>query len=305
VPSYVVTAADREWFARCHRAWDFSALGRRALEPVGPQPAQDPLTSAIAAALAVHYFPGMWLWSRDIVERLVVAAYERSGGPEEGRGVLAAFQRWSPTVDGFTPVRVEADVDVSVPDPTRPGHDLATPHGDRVRYRDRVALVLIDDDERVWLGDHRLVDDFADPDDLVLDERLVTACWAWEQVELHAPVAGVQLTELRRDGRCRRTVIAHTTTEKRSAAGRLGRAVLAMLDPRLALDPTPSWAHCASCTFRAPCLALNRGEDAELLLAAGYRRRPPDVLEEGRLGGTTWGMGRGAAPPHLGSPDGG
>ena len=33
------------------------------------------------------------------------------------------------------------------------------------------------------------------------------------------------------------------------------------------------------------------------MLATRYRARGPDVLEEGRLGGVSWGMGRGAAPP--------
>jgi hypothetical protein len=44
---------------------------------------------------------------------------------------------------------------------------------------------------------------------------------------------------------------------------------------------------------------MNRGENAEAMLATRYRPRPPDALEEGRLGGMSWGMGRGAAPPHL------
>ena len=42
---------------------------------------------------------------------------------------------------------------------------------------------------------------------------------------------------------------------------------------------------------------MNRGDDAEGLLATAYDARGPDLLEEGRLGGMSWGMGRGAAPP--------
>ncbi len=253
------------------------------------------------AALAVHYYPGMWSWNRAIVEPLVRSAYAREGGPDDGRPLLETFQRWSPSVDWFTPMRVEADVEVPVPDPSQPDRHLATPDGQRVRYRDRIPLVLVDDDdERLWLGAHRVVADFAHPDELALDERLLTACWAWEQAELHAPVAGVLYTELRLDGELRRTVVPHTTTEKRGAAARLGREVRAMLDPAVALDPTPSWTHCGWCAFRQPCLVMNRGDDAEPLLAAGYALRPPDILDEGRLGGTSWGMGRGAAPPHFG-----
>jgi hypothetical protein len=95
----------------------------------------------MASALAVHYFPGMWAWNRSIVDPLVVAAYEREGGPAEGRRLLEAFRTWSARVDRFTPVRVEADVEVPVPDPQRPGDDLSTTAGQRVLYQDRIRLV--------------------------------------------------------------------------------------------------------------------------------------------------------------------
>ena len=60
MPSFVVTAADREWFGRCHRAWDLTARGRRRLEPMDGAPVEPALARAVAAALAVHYFPGKW-----------------------------------------------------------------------------------------------------------------------------------------------------------------------------------------------------------------------------------------------------
>ena len=78
--------------------------------------------------------------------------------------LLARFQRWSPTVDRFTPIQGRGDLDVPVPDPSDPGRDLSTPSGQRVTYRDRSRWSSCDDDdERVWLGAHRVVDDFADP----------------------------------------------------------------------------------------------------------------------------------------------
>jgi len=275
-PSHVVTAADREWFERCRRAWDLGATGRRALEPVGGRPAAPAVERAVRAALAVHYFPGMWAWSRAIVEPLARGAYEREGGPPEGWTLVEGFLDWSADVDRFTPIRVDGVVEVPVPDPGQPSLDLVSADGLRVRYHDRIALVVVDDeDERVWIGDHRLVDDFAHPDELALDERLLVASWAWEQIELHAPVVGVLYTELRMDGARRRSVVRHTTTEKRLAAARLGAVVRAMLDTDVSTEPTPSWTHCAWCAFRAPCLTMNRGEDAEPLLTATYRERPP------------------------------
>ena len=72
-----------------------------------------------------------------------------------------------------------------------------------------------------------------------------------------------------------------------------------MLAAPTTAEPTPRWEHCARCDFREPCIAMNRRDDASALLAERYRHRPPDVLEPGRLGGQSWGLGRGAAPPQF------
>ena len=141
----------------------------------------------------------MWAWDRTIVEPLVRAAYDRAGGPPEGRPLLDGFLRWAPSVDRGTPLRVDADVDVHVPDPILPDTHLATREGDAVRYRDRIDLVLVDDDERSWLGEHRVVEGFAADDELRLDERAALACWAWEEIELATTITGVQYTELQLD----------------------------------------------------------------------------------------------------------
>jgi hypothetical protein len=303
VTSYVVTADDRDWFERCRRAWDLGARGRRALRPTEPPAptARQTLRRALREALAVHYFPGMWTWDRAIVEPLALAAYERARGPAEGRALLEAYQAWARPRDRFTPLRVEVDAYVHVPDPSHPGANLRAGDGAPVRYHDRIGMVVVDDGRRHWVAEHRVVDALAEPDELALDERGLLACWAWEQVELSTTVRGVLYTELRLDPpEFRRTVLRRSRAEKRAAAGRLGRAVREMLEPEVRLDPTPAWTHCSRCSFRAPCLALNRDQDPETLLAEHYRPRPPDVLEEGRLGGVSWGMGRGAAPPHLG-----
>ena len=303
VTSYVVTAEDRDWFEQCRRAWDLGARGRRALEPAGEvlAPPGDRLRRAVREALAVHYFPGMWTWDRAIVEPLALAAYRRGGGPEGGVSLVEAYQAWARAHDRFTPLRVEVDAYVHVPDPERPDTNLLTVDDEPVRYHDRIGLILVDEGRRHWVAEHRVVADFAEADELALDERRLLACWAWEQVELSTTVRGVMYTELKLDPpEFRRTMIRRSPGDKQGAADRLGRAVKEMLDPSLRVDPTPAWSHCSRCGFRPPCLALIRGQDAEPLLAEGYRARPPDVLEEGRLGGVSWGMGRGAAPPHLG-----
>jgi hypothetical protein len=56
-------------------------------------------------------------------------------------------------------------------------------------------------------------------------------------------------------------------------------------------------AHCQTCEFSGPCLALVEGTDPEPMLAANYRRHPGANRAKPRLGQSTWGFGRGAAPP--------
>jgi hypothetical protein len=65
-------------------------------------------------------------------------------------------------------------------------------------------------------------------------------------------------------------------------------------------DPTtyPTFAaHCQACEFRTPCLAMEQGNDPEPVLAANFRRHRTDEQQKPRLGQSTWGFGRGAAPP--------
>lgn len=302
--SFVVLPADRDWFGRCHRAWDMGARERQALEPVSGDTwdrwAASPL---VRHALAVHYFPGMWSWPRAVVDPLVRAAVDGDGGTPAERAMVEAFLAWAPTVDDFTPVRVEPEVDVSVPDPVIPNRDLSTDGGDAVRYHERIPLVVLDDaDDRCWLVVHHLVDEWSDPDFFALDERSLTAAWAWQSQELSPPVAGVVHDELRLDPPAFRRTRTPLAPGQAEAAGiRLGRAAMAMLDAAVRPDPTFDWAHCRLCPFRAPCLAVERGDDGGQALAADYRPRAEQPIEEGRLGGTTWAQGRGARPPLFGS----
>jgi len=202
-------------------------------------------------------------------------------------------------VDRFTPVRVEHDVEVVVPDPVISEQALATVAGDAVRFRERVLLVVVDDaDQSCWLVRHRLAEVWASADELALDEDAAVTAWAWHEMELAMPIAGVIHDELRVDGPSfRRTVVPLSAEQVGDAGRRLGRTAMAMLDAvDVRPDPTPDWSHCRACSFRAPCLAMNRGEDAEPLLAAHYRVRPEEAPVEGRLGGRTWSTGRGARP---------
>jgi hypothetical protein len=68
--------------------------------------------------------------------------------------------------------------------------------------------------------------------------------------------------------------------------------------------PTPA-AHCASCEFSDPCLVMSGGADPEPLLEKNFRRHPAETTPKPKLGQSTWGFGRGAAPPDWSADTGG
>lgn len=111
------------------------------------------------------------------------------------------------------------------------------------------------------------------------------------------PPPGSPRISQRQDGPFRRTQIRRGRSEIAEFGTRLGLQALDMIDPALRLYPNPGPRTCAECAYRAPCIAVNEGADVEAVIAASYRPRPAEPPEEGRLGGSTWSVGRGAAPP--------
>lgn len=367
---YVIQQPDRELFKRCRRAWDFGARTRRNLEPAGRPAGVDAgrvIDRALRDALAVYYFPGMWDWQPAIVVPLAHRAYDRSvreqtagrdltAGQEEavrgGRVLLDRYAAWAPSVDRFAPVRVACDVDVQVPDPDAPENALVTGDGAAIRYLDRVDVLVIDEHNAYWVLSHQVVaGDWPPTEALLLDERAVAWCWAWEisypgmQIlgtihnelrtgdggpvsprrpgeppampaarsavtqhrQAYAPPAqagqpppGTPRISQRCDGPFRRTQIRRTRAELAAFGARLALEAADMTDPALPLYPNPGPVNCAVCAYRAPCIAVNEGTGAEEVVAASYMVRPAAPVAEGRLGGSTWSSGRGAAPPRFG-----
>ncbi|HEY3843676.1 MAG TPA: hypothetical protein VGL48_10545 [Acidimicrobiales bacterium] len=103
----------------------------------------------------------------------------------------------------------------------------------------------------------------------------------------------------------RRTWIRRTRAEVLGAGRQLASEARAMFATDIEVYPSPSRAACRRCPFSAPCVALyeGRADEADAVLASSYRPRPDVELVEGRLGGVTWSMGRGAAPPRFSGTD--
>ena len=102
-------------------------------------------------------------------------------------------------------------------------------------------------------------------------------------------------TEQTTAGVLRRTRIRRTR-EEITAVAELVAAEAIDMTRAPAIYPSPA-AHCQTCEFNAPCLAMTEGADAERLLATGFRRRAVTGRPKPKLGQNTWGFGRGAAPP--------
>ncbi len=353
---YRIHASDRAAFKRCRRQWDLSSPNRQNLEP-HPRPGPIDLNQPLRDALAVYYFPGMWEWDRAIVLPLVHQALERSVRARSesaaddqaqqealarGHALLDAYAAWAPAVDHFTPIRVETDFEVNIPDPATPGTNLVTPTREEIRYSDRVDLLAIDSDDAYWVIQHRLVTDgWADHDALQLDERTIVWCWAWPLFYLGMQITGTVYNEIRADAgepgigepgtitpqlaghpqvrhrrmyarsgtvpgerlhaegtdAFRRTRIRRGGAELAAAGTDLAAEVSTATSADLEIYPSPAPGVCARCSYRPPCLALNQGDDATAELSKSYQLRPPEPVQEGRLGGVTWSMNRGAAPP--------
>jgi hypothetical protein len=272
-----VTEAERASFLRCRRQWDFQAGMRQNLEP-RHRPAAPDLDRAVRDALAVYYFPGMWDWDRRVRLPLVGQELDRAlegRALDEGKALLDRYVRWAPTVDRFAPVLVETDFEATVLDPD--GAAVVTAVGEPVRYRGRIDLMAVDARDAYWIVRHRVVDgDWPATEQLLADDEALAACWAWEQF--------------------RRTWLRHDPDDVAAAGRRLGHDIAEMARQDVAVYPEPSDQHCPACPYLAPCLALRAGTQPSL---SEYRPRPPDGPREGRLGGRSWSLGRGAAPPKF------
>lgn len=299
---HVIDVADRERFKRCRRAWDLGSPLRQDLEPVAPVRPVD-LHAALRAALAAYYYPAMWAWDRELVRPIALRTFTRaiatqqaaapSTPPEAwdratalGTAVLDAYFAWAPDADDFTAVRVSDEISVVVPAPDHPGDGLLGPDGGGIRLRATVELVVADEHDRLWVVEHRFVETgdegqpaWAEPELLHLDDRGGTLCWA---LELHhvAKVAGVLFNEISVGDRpaFRRTHVRKPPRELRQLRRQAADELRTLVDPTVAIYPTPSPEHCRACEFRAPCLALSAGQDCRPILGAHYRPRVPVVI---------------------------
>src|SRR5438094_6783569 len=219
--SEIIRAYERTAFKRCRRAWDFGSRSRQNYEPLVPARAFD-LEKAVHDALALWYFPGMWEWDRSLVRGFAMEGFHKSMRKQldayaavadvseaqdeewqaqvgEGERLLDRYFAWAPGVDAFSPVRVNTDFDANVPDPATTGVDLVAPGGGPIHYQGSVDALVVDAYDAYWIMDHRVVfeGEWENLNQLLLDEQIIAACWAWEIFYYGMKIAGTIHNELR------------------------------------------------------------------------------------------------------------
>ena len=260
-PPYLLREEDRRLFKRCRRAWDLGATTRGNLVPRRPARTHD-LDRALRDALAIYYYPGMWTWHRPIVYPSVLEAFARSMGEQRdaharahglsaaeeaawrcdlelGDAMLRNYFAWAPTVDRFTPAWVAVEFGRGIPDPARPGHEVLTSDGREVRVRERIEVLVKDDQDVPWLLYHRFVardEAWAGLHELELDDRGLLHSWAWELDYLGWTIAGVIYHELRRGVPEDGVALALDELPTRSTPPFDPRAAVEMRRPRVPLQ---------------------------------------------------------------------
>lgn len=280
----IVDLADRDRFKACRRAWDLGSPARQNYEPL---PKID-LWAAVTAGLGAYYFPAMWSWSRAMVRPIAHDTFDKAfraqvakagaDDPEaqaSGHRLLDAYFNWAAEVDLFTAVRASEEFTVVVPDPDHPADGVLAPSGEGVHVTGVVDVVVSDDTGRLWAVVHRLVDAFADPAILALEDGPGMLCWALESFYV-TKIAGVIINEIQAGATpaFRRTQVRKPPKQLAALRRQAAAEVLELVgDP--AIYPTPGPA-CRTCRFVAPCLELAAGEQPAM---AGYRHHVPEVIE--------------------------
>jgi hypothetical protein len=200
---YRISPDDRAMFKRCRRQWDFASPRRRGLEPADLLESAS-LPTAFKEALAVYYYPGTWDWQHQLKQSLVHKALQRSLQSADATDELVKattlvdrYDEWAVTVDDFAPVKIDHDVSALVRDPSDPEQGLRTPDGAGVTYTCRVDLLAVDAADEYWVVRHRIVDDWSPVEELLFDEEMTAACWAWEQDYIGMEIAGTIHNEVR------------------------------------------------------------------------------------------------------------
>lgn len=217
VEPYVMRTSERANFKRCRRLWNYTSQNKRNLEPTR-------MNYHLAFGIAFHvgmehyYEPERWTFPEEVKRATAVKAFidevkrqekeegKAKGGLDDERkqdyaerielgiGMLNNYFEWAVDHDKFKPIAVEEKFQVIVPDEN--GEPLVV-NGRPVVYQVRLDLLLEDEDERLWVLDHKTAGNFSDLAFLDVDTQITSYAWA-AQLHYGRKVAGLVYNEVRK-----------------------------------------------------------------------------------------------------------
>ena len=81
--------------------------------------------------------------------------------------------------------------------------------------------------------------------------------------------------------------VRRTQTELLNLVADIGASAKEMLDPTTYVNPSEDWSNCSYCSFKRPCLLMNKGVAADVATQSGFRQRegwsePTYIADEAR-----------------------
>lgn len=219
---HVQRTTDRSIFKSCRQKWHWTSFQRENYVPVvTPRPLE--FGTALHEAWATYYDPDLWSLGPEQKQTLVEARFltviqeqksryfalqdnydlpwELEQEFEErkalGLGMLRNYVRWAPTVDNFTPVKVEVDFEVPITNPDTGEQMICACHGWPVFYQGRIDGIVRDIYGGYWILEHKTAGQFMDDSFLVLDDQCTSYAWALAQIGVR--VRGILYNEALKD----------------------------------------------------------------------------------------------------------
>jgi len=214
---HIIRTSDRGSFRSCRQEWDWSSKIRSNLEPAQRYaPFEDGTTWH--EALAEYYFPGTWHLldnpltavavhqaARDKLSQvhteqvaLAIQLYGEETLPDERlveygerydmlSGMLEHYFKWAPTVDNFTPVKIEIEFEVPI---ETPNGKLYKIDNEPVMYQGRLDGLVQDPQGRYWIFEHKTAGQMGNTAWLELDAQCGSYAWAIQK-QLGVRIAGI------------------------------------------------------------------------------------------------------------------
>lgn len=186
---------------------------------VTPKPLE--FGTAMHAAWATYYDPDLWHIPRTEIVDLMLSEFlkvvneqksryldlkqdlpyeleeEFNERVELGTEMIKHYCRWAPTVDNFTPVKVEVEFEVPIKNPGTGAELRCECHGWPVVYQGRLDGIVRDQFGYYWVLEHKTAGQLQPTTFLPLDDQV--GSYAWAMRELGLQVRGIIYNEALKD----------------------------------------------------------------------------------------------------------